>query len=199
VLSCPYDFNKARLIVHEMLDLMALDLVEKRLVTGQIVLDIGYDVECLTDSDIKSKYRGPVTVDHYGRKVPKPAHGSINIGRQTSSSMLIVKHGLQLFDRITNPDLLVRRVNVTACNTVDEETARVSPHGGEQIDFFTDVSALEESRKSEEKALERERKNQEAILKLQKKYGKNAVLKGMNLEEGATTKERNEQIGGHKA
>lgn len=199
VLSCPYDFTKARLIVHEMLDLLALELVEKRLVTPQIVLDIGYDVECLTNPTIARKYKGPVTVDFYGRRVPKPAHGSVNIGRQTSSAMLIIKSALELFDKIVNPDLLVRRVNVTACNTVDEKIAKNSAHGGEQIDLFTDVSALSEAVKKEEKALERERKNQEAILKLQKRYGKNAVLKGMNLEEGATTKERNGQIGGHKA
>ena len=199
VLSCPYSFDKARLIVHEMLDLLALDLVEKRLVTSQIVLDIGYDVECLTNPQVAGKYRGPITTDHYGRKVPNPAHGTTHIGRQTSSAMLIIKSALELFDRIVNPELLVRRVNVTACNTVDEELAKELPSGGEQIDFFTDVSALEKERAAEENALIRERKNQEAILKLQKRYGKNAVLKGMNLEDGATTKERNEQIGGHKA
>lgn len=199
VLSCPYSFDKARLIVHEMLDLLALDLVEKRLVTSQIVLDIGYDVECLTNPLIARKYRGPVTADFYGRKVPKPAHGSENIDRQTSSSSLIIKAGLALFDRIADKNLLVRRVNVTACNTIDESVARKLPSGGEQLDFFTDAESLERERKAENKALEKERKNQEAIIKLQKRYGKNAVLKGMNLEEGATTKERNEQIGGHKA
>lgn len=199
VLSCPYEIDKARLIVHEMLDLLALDLVEKRLVTNQIVLDIGYDVECLTDPRIANKYRGAVVADFYGRKVPKPAHGTANIGRFTSSGVLIIKTALELFDKIVNRDLLVRRVTVTACNTVDESTAEALPSGGEQLSFFTDASELERKHKAEEAALKKERKNQEAILKLQKRYGKNAVLKGMNLEEGATTMERNNQVGGHKA
>lgn len=199
VLSCPYEIDKARLIVHEMLDLLALDLVEKRLVTNQIVLDIGYDVECLTDPRIANKYRGAVVADFYGRKVPKPAHGTANIGRFTSSGVLIIKTALELFDKIVNRDLLVRRVTVTACNTVDESTAQALPSGGEQLSFFTDASELERKHKAEEAALKKERKNQEAILKLQKRYGKNAVLKGMNLEEGATTMERNNQVGGHKA
>ena len=199
VLSCPYEFDKARLIVHEMLDLLALDLVEKRLVTNQIVLDVGYDVECLTDPRIANKYRGAVVADFYGRKVPKPAHGTANIGRFTSSGALIIKTALTLFDKIVNRDLLVRRVSVTACNTIDESTAQALPSGGEQLSFFTDASELEKKHKAEEAAFKKERKNQEAILKLQKRYGKNAVLKGMNLEEGATTMERNNQVGGHKA
>ena len=199
VLSCPYEFEKTKLIVREMLDLLALELVEKRLVTSQIALDIGYDVECLTNPVISRKYRGPTVADFYGRRVPKPAHGTANMDRLTSSSSLIIKSALDLFDRIVDRDLLVRRVTVTACNTVDEATARALPSGGEQIDFFTDAVALEEKRAAEERALEKERKNQEAIIELQKRYGKNAVLKGMNLEQGATTKERNSQIGGHKA
>ncbi len=199
VLSCPYKFDKARLIVHEMLDLLALELVEKRLVTNQIVLDVGYDVECLTDPRIANKYRGAVVADYYGRKVPKPAHGTANIGRFTSSAMLIIKAALTVFDQVVNRDLLVRRVTVTACNTIDESAAEELPSGGEQLSFFTDAAELEKKRKAEEAALKKERKNQEAIIKLHKRYGKNAVLKGMNLEEGATTKERNSQIGGHKA
>ena len=198
VLPCPYDFDKTRLIIREMLDLLALNLVEKRLVTGQIVLDIGYDVECLTDPRISREYSGTVVTDHYGRKVPKPAHGTVNIGRQTSSSMLITKATLDLFDRIVNRNLTVRRVTVTACNTVDESTVKESS-GGEQIDFFTDIQSLEKEKEVEDKVLKKERKNQETILGLKKKYGKNAVLKGMNLEEGATTIERNGKVGGHKA
>ncbi len=199
VLSCPYDVPKARLIVHEMLDLLALDLVDKRLVTGQIVLDIGYDVECLTDDQRSGEYRGEIAVDRYGRKLPKPAHGSVNLDRQTSSSMLITKAGLELFDRIVNAKFTVRRVTITAANTVDEALAKERPVGGDQLNVFTDFTALEKEREAEEKALARERKRQEAILSLRKQYGKNAVLKGMNFEEGATTKERNGQIGGHKA
>ena len=199
VLSQPYSFDKARLIVHEMLDLLALDLVEKGLVTGQIVLDVGYDVECLTDPRIFGKYKGQIVSDFYGRRVPKPAHGSVNIGRLTSSATLIIKAALDLYDRIVSRDLLVRRVTVTACNTLYEKDAEKLPSGGEQVTLFTDTEELEKNRRAEENALKKERKNQEAIIKLQKRYGKNAVLKGMNLEEGATTKERNAQIGGHKA
>ncbi len=199
VLSHPYPFDKARLIVHEMLDLLALDLVEKRLVTNRIVLDIGYDVECLTEPRIANKYRGAVVSDHYGRRVPKPAHGTASIGRFTSSANLIIKATLNLFDKVVNRDLLVRRVTVTACNTIDEGAAEELPSGGEQLSFFTDAAELEMKRRAEEAALKKERKNQEAIVKLRKRYGKNAVLKGINLEEGATTMERNNQIGGHKA
>ncbi len=196
VLTCPYEFKKARLIVHEMLELLALELVEKRLVTSRIVLDIGYDVESLAEG---RNYRGEVVADRYDRKVPKPAHGSVNLGRQTSSAMLITRAALELFDRITDKELLVRRVTVTAANTVDEREAEKRPDAGEQIDIFTDVSALEAEREAEDRALERERKRQETIVNLRKQFGKNAVLKGMNLEEGATTKDRNSQIGGHKA
>ncbi len=199
VLSGPYTFEKARLIVHEMMDLLVLELVEKKLVTSQIVLDIGYDVECLTDPNISHEYHGPVTIDHYGRRIPKPAHGTENLDRKTSSSMLIIKATLKLFDRIVNPKLLVRRVTVTACNVIDENQAKNMPKSFEQVDLFTDYEALEKERKKEELTLQRERKRQETIIALQKQFGKNAVLKGMNFEEGATTKDRNGQIGGHKA
>ncbi len=199
VLTCPYPFDKARLIVHEMLDLLALDLVEKRLVTDQIVLDIGYDVECISDPRIAREYHGEVVADHYGRKVPKPAHGSVNLDRQTSSARLMIGAALSLFDRIVDPRLLVRRVTVTAANTVDEREAQSKPAAGEQLDIFSNADELEATREAEDQALERERKRQEAILELRRRYGKNAVLKGMNLEEGATTKDRNAQIGGHKA
>ncbi len=197
VLSCPYDAKKAKLIVREMVDLLVLDLVEKRLVTGQIVLDIGYDVECLTDPSID--YDGEIITDRYGRKIPKYAHGTINLDRQTSSTMLITNATLELFDRIVNPKLLVRRITVTACNTIDESQAKNMPHAYEQLDLFTDYSKAQEEREKEDLSLARERKRQEIIIELRKQFGKNAVLKGMNFEEGATTKERNEQIGGHKA
>ncbi len=199
VLTCPYPFPKARLIVHEMIDLMALDLVEKRLVTDQIVLDVGYDVESLKDPDISREYHGEVTMDHYGRRVPKHAHGTANLDRQTSSTRLLTEATLALFDRIVDPRLLVRRVTVTACNTVDECEAQEAPRVQEQMDFFTDYDAVEKARAAEDAALKRERKQQETILQLRRQFGKNAVLKGMNFEEGATTKERNAQIGGHKA
>ena len=197
VLSCPYDVKKAKLIVREMIDLLVLELVEKKLVTNQIVLDIGYDVECLTDPSVD--YDGEIISDRYGRKIPKYAHGTANLDRRTSSTMLITKATLELFDRIVNPKLYVRRVTVTACNTVDEANAKSTPESYEQLDLFTDYSATEKERKKEDEALIRERKCQEAIIELRHQFGKNAVLKGMNFEDGATTKDRNKQIGGHKA
>lgn len=198
VLHEPYDNTKARLIVHEMTDAAVLDLVEKGLVTNQMVLTIGYDIENLTNSEISRKYKGPVTTDHYGRKVPKHAHGTVNLGRQTSSFMLISAAVLDLFDRIVDPALLVRRVNVTANNLVDEHSIE-SNAAPEQLDLFTDYDDRQKKNEELEAALAKEKKRQEAIITLRNRYGKNAVIKGMNLQEGATTVSRNSQIGGHKA
>ena len=198
VLHCPYDNEKARLIVHEMTDLLVLDLVEKHLVTNQLVLTVGYDIENLTDPKISKYYTGPVTTDHYGRQIPKHAHGTVNLDRQTSSTRIIVEAMLGLFDRIVDKKLLVRRVNVSANRVVSESSVDTSAPM-EQLDLFTDYEELERKQKAEQAALEREKKAQKAIIELRKKYGKNAVLKGMNLQEGATTKDRNEQVGGHKA
>ncbi len=199
VLSCPYRSDKARLIVHEMIDLLALDLVEKRIVTNQIVLSISYDIENLTDAHIAREYNGEITTDHYGRQVPKHAHGTENLKFYTSSTKLITEATIALFDRIINEKLLVRRITVTACNIINEDKIRGRPLDGEQLDFFTDYEALAEKEKREKAYLLRERAKQEAIIELRRQYGKNAVLKGMNFEEGATTKERNGQIGGHRA
>lgn len=198
VLQCPYDFGKARLIVKEMTDLLVLDLVEKKLVTDQMVLTVGYDIESLADPAIRSRYKGEVTTDHYGRKVPKHAHGSVNLSRQTSSTQIIMDAVMELYDRIVDPDLLVRRVTVAANRVIDEEKAVKEEHF-EQMDLFTDYGALEKQNKEQEEKLVRERKLQEAMLSVKKKYGKNAMLKGMNLQDGAMTIERNNQIGGHKA
>lgn len=198
VLQCPYDHKKARLIVQEMADLLVLDLVDKGLVTDQMVLTVGYDIENLTDPAIKSRYRGETVTDRYGRKLPKHAHGTVNLGRQTSSTMLIMDAVLGLYDRITDKNLLVRRINVTA-NHVTEERAAAPAPAFEQLDLFTDYEALEKKRQEENAKLEREKQLQQAMLDIKKKYGKNAILKGMNLEEGAMSKERNKQIGGHKA
>ena len=198
VLTCPYNHEQARLVVKEMVDLLTLNLVEKRLVTDQIVLTIGYDIENLTDPDRRKNYKGQVTVDQYGRKIPKHAHGTVNLKKQTSSTYLITSAVMGLFDRITDPTLLVRRVNIVANHVVPE--AMVSEQQTmEQLDLFTDYEALERKRKEEKEALQKERKMQEAMLSIKKKYGKNAILKGMNLQEGATAKNRNSQIGGHKA
>lgn len=198
VLHCPYDFDKAKLIVREMTDLLALDLVDKGLVTNQMVLTIGYDVESLTNPEIRKAYKGPVTTDRYGRKVPKHAHGTANIGRWTSSSRLIMDAVMELYDRIVDRNLLVRRVTVAA-RRVAEESQTAGEESYEQLDIFTDYEALSRQREEEEAALDRERKMQEAVLAIKKKFGKNAILKGMNLTEGATTVARNGQIGGHKA
>lgn len=200
VLHCPYDFEKAKLIVREMTDLLVLDLVEKRLVTDQLVLTIGYDIENLTNPDICKKYKGEITTDGYGRKVPKHAHGTTNLGRQTSSTKLIIDAVMELYDNIVNPDLLVRRINVTANRLVDESEAKAIAEGSfEQLTLFTDFEAEQKKKEEEAAVLSKERKLQEAMLSVKKRYGKNAMLKGMNLQEGAMTIERNNQIGGHKA
>jgi len=198
VLQRPYTFEKARLIVREMTDLLVLDLVDKGLVTDQMVLTVGYDTENLSDLEISASYHGDVATDCYGRKVPKHAHGSANLGRQTSSAKLIMAAVMRLFDRIVDVNLLVRRINVTANNVVDETSVARADASG-QPDLFTDYGALQKKRAKEESILEREKRVQKAVLSIRKKFGKNAVLKGMNLQEGATTIERNKQIGGHKA
>ena len=198
VLHCPYDFEKARLVVKEMTDLMVLDLVDKRLVTDQIVLTVGYDIENLTDPDRRKKYRGAVTVDRYGRQIPKHAHGTTNLKKQTSSTRLITEAVLALYDQIVDKNLLIRRINITANKLVDENSVNKAEEF-EQLDLFTDYEAREKEEAKEEADLEREKRMQRAMLDIKKKFGKNAILKGMNLQEGATAKDRNEQIGGHKA
>jgi len=198
VLHCAYPFDNARLIAREMTDLLVLDLVDKRLVTDQLVLTVGYDIENLANPEIKKLYSGPITTDHYGRSVPKSAHGTVNLGRQTSSTKLIMNAVTELFERIVDKNLLVRRVNITANHVVDESTVQ-KKDSIEQLDLFTDYAAVQVEKEKEEAELEREKKVQQAMLEIKKKYGKNAILKGMNLEEGATTLERNKQIGGHKA
>ena len=196
VLHCPYDFDKGRLIVREMTELLVLDLVRKRLVTKQIVLDIGYDRESLT-GDRGKKYTGPVAMDHYGRKVPKHAHGTIRIDHYTSSTHAIMDAVLELYDRVVNKDLLIRRVNIAACNLISEDD--VPEDKPMQLDMFTDYEQLERDQKVQRAAEEKERKLQRVTLAIQDRFGKNAMLKGMNLMEGGTTIDRNGQIGGHKA
>jgi DNA polymerase V len=198
VLQCAYPFDKAKLIVREMTDLLVLDLVDKRLVTNQLVLTVGYDIENLANPKIKKLYSGPITTDHYGRSVPKSAHGTTNLGRQTSSTKLIIDAVIELFEHIVDKNLLVRRVNIAANHVVDERTIQ-KKDSFEQIDLFTDYVAAQAKKEEEEAELEREKKMQRTMLEIKKKYGKNSVLKGMNLEEGATTLDRNNQIGGHKA
>ena len=193
VLHQPYPWDKARLIVREMTDLLVLDLVEKGLVTDQLVLTVGYDMENITHGS----YRGEAVTDHYGRKIPKHAHGTVNLPFACSSTSRIMEAVVGLFDRIADPALLVRRITIGANHVVEERSLPREPEW-QQLDLLADPE--EERRKAEEKAaLERERRRQKVVLHIRHKYGKNAILRGMNLEEGATAVERNSQIGGHKA
>ena len=198
VLQSPYTFKKARVVIREMAEAMALKLVSRRLVTSQLIITVSYDRECLENPDIRALYNGEVTKDYYGRMVPKHAHGTVNLKQQTSSSRLIMKAAEELYDSIVNPDLLVRRLNITAANVVSEESIK-NKKVPEQLDIFTDYEALNRQREEERKALEKERRMQEAQLKIKQRYGKNAILRGLNFDEGATAIERNKQIGGHKA
>lgn len=198
VLHCPYEFDKARLVVKEMTDLMVLDLVDKGLVTNQIVLTIGYDIENITDKNRSQSYKGTVTTNYYGKKVPKPAHGTTNLPKQTSSTTLITNAVMELYDKIVNKKLLIRRINIVANKLVDEHSVK-SANKYEQLDLFTDYEVLQKQREKENAESEREKRMQNTILDIKKKFGKNAILKGMNLQEGATAKDRNNQIGGHKA
>ena len=199
VLQEPYTFKKARVVIREMAEGMALDLVSKRLVTDQLVLTVGYDAECLTRPEIREKYHGEITTNHYGKPVPKHAHGTFNFERPTSSSRLIMDGATKLFDRCVNPDLLIRRLNLTTNHVVSEASVSAQDCAPQQLDLFTDYEALEKQRQAEQAKLDKERRMQEAQLKIKKRFGKNAILRGLNFEEGATAKERNKQIGGHKA
>ena len=194
VLTCPYDYEKTRIIVQEMTDMLSLDLVDKGLVTDQLVLTVGYDIENLTDANRRSKYQGEITTDRYGRKIPKHAHGTANLECPTSSTAMMIQAMLALYDRIVDRELLTRRITVVANNVVSEKRVQQRQEYV-QMDLFTDYA--EEQKKQE--ALKREKSIQAALLDIKKRYGKNAVLKGTNLQEGATAKDRNAQIGGHKA
>ncbi len=200
VLSSPYEYDKARLIVHEMVDLLVLDLIEKRLVTNQIVLTLGYDADDLKNPDIRRNYLGEICVDRYGRQVPKHAHGTVRLKDYGSSTAEITRAALRLFDRIADPRFHVRRVNVTACNVLDEtEAQRRRAVVPVQLELFSDEATPAPNHAVEAQRLARERAENEVIIQLRRRYGKNAILKGMNLQDGATTRERNGQIGGHSA
>ena len=198
VLQSPYTYEKAKIIVHEMTDLLVLDLVDKGMMTDQIVLTIGYDIENLNNPEIRKTYRGAITTDHYGRQVPKHAHGTSNLMKHTASTKIILEAVMELYDRVTDKNLLIRRIYVTANHVIDEKTVR-KEKSFEQLDLFTDYEALQKKEEEKEALLQKEKKMQQAILAIKKKYGKNAILKGTNFEEGAMTIKRNNQIGGHKA
>lgn len=199
VLQEPYTFEKARVVVMEMADSIALDLVDKRVVADQMILTVSYDRESLTNPSVRAYYTGEVTRDYYGREVPKHAHGTANLGRHTSSSHLIIDAVMELYDRIVNRHLLIRRLNITTNHVIPESKAKKPAAEPIQLDLFTDYEALEKQKQEEENRLKKERRLQEAILSIKKRYGKNAMLKGNNFSDGATQRERNNQIGGHKA
>lgn len=196
VLKCPYDFEKGRLIVHEMTELLSLDLVRKGVVTKKLTLTVGYDRESLMGERGRN-YTGQIVKDHYGRKIPKHAHGTENIDHYTSSAQLMVAAVLRLYERIVDVDLLIRRVTIAAENVIFEN--EIPDEAPVQLDFFTDFETAENERTKMKESEEKERRLQRATLAIQEKYGKNALLKGMNFLEGGTTRERNGQIGGHKA
>lgn len=198
VLQSPYPYNKARLITREMTELLALDLVSKHLVTDQVVLTIGYDVENLADPERRARYTGDVVTDHYGRRIPKHAHGTANLKMPTSSTRLIMDGMMDIFDRVVDPDLLVRRVTIVA-NRIRREDEIPEKPATEQLSFLIDYEEREREEAAEAEALSKERRAQEAMLMIKQKYGSNAILKGLNFEEGATSRDRNKQIGGHKA
>ena len=191
VLHCPYSYDKTKLIVREMADLLALDLVSKKIVTEQLVLTIGYDIENVTDD-----YKGSVTIDHYGRSVPKHAHGTINLDYKTSSSKIISNAMIKLYDEIINPKLYVRRVTMAATKLANEEEEKDKIRY-RQLDLFSSLDDENNKLDYDREVLKEENNLQNAMLKIKEKYGKNAILKGMDLEDGAMTISRNRQIGGH--
>lgn len=200
VLTEPYTFDKARNVVMEMADATSLELVEKRLLTNQLVLTVSYDRESLTRPDIASKYHGEIVMDYYGRPVPKHAHGTANLASYSSSSREIIDAVMYLYDRIVNRDLLIRRLNISTNHVIREDNRPLEMEkSSQQLDLFTDYESVEKTQKNKQKELEKERRMQEAVIKIKQRFGKNAILKGTSYAEGATAKERNKQIGGHHA
>ena len=199
VLQYPYDFEKARNVIHEMAEAAALDLVDKKMVTDQVVITVNYDIESLEDQAIRKKYKNRLKKDWYGRMAPKPAHGTENLDHPRSSGKKISMAALSLYDRIVDPDLLIRKLNISLNHILPEDSEEVKKPVYEQLDLFTDYKELRKQREKEHVDEERERKLQEAMLSIKGKYGKNAILKGTNFKDGATGRERNKQVGGHKA
>ena len=195
VLHTPYDYNKTKLIIKEMIDSLSLDLVAKGKITNQLVLTINYDIENLKNKDIN--YNGELSHDNYGRTIPKPAHGTIRLDYRTSSTKVLSRKILELYDKIIRPKLLIRKINIAACNIVDEYLIdKEEVH--EQLDLFGNCAQkVKESEKDKNEQKDELRLNK-TMLELKNKYGKNSIFKAMSLEEGSTLKERNEQVGGHK-
>lgn len=199
VLQEPYDFKKATVVAKEMAEAMALELVAKRMVADQLILTVGYDAESLTRPDIRAKYHGEITTNYYGKHVPKHAHGTWNFDAPTSSSRLMMDAVATLFDQLVNPDLLIRHLNLSVNHVVAESTLATRHAQPQQLDLFTDYEALEKQKQEQQEQHDKERRLQEVQLKIKQRFGKNSILRGLNFEEGATAKERNSQIGGHKA
>ena len=203
VLRQPYTFGQARNVVSEMADAISLKLVEKRLTTNQLVLTVGYDRESLSRPEIAAHYHGEIVTDRYGRQVPKSAHGTVNLCEQTSSSREIIGAVTKLYDSIVNRNLLIRRLNICTNHVIPEKQEaelREQGSGGKalQLDLFTDYEALEQQEKDKKEQREKERRMQEAILSIKQRFGKNAILRGTSYADGATGRERNNQIGGHR-
>lgn len=198
VLQSPYTVDKARTVVLEMADSVSYDLIEKDLITNQLVLTVGYDVESLSNQNIASNYHGGIHTDRYGRKVPSHAHGTINLESPTSSANVLIEKIAQLYDRIVNPKFLIRRLTLSLNNLVSEASVNTNP-GVRQLSLFDDFDEIEAKENRSREKRDRERRQQEAILKLRHKFGKNVVLRGLNFSDGATQKDRNNQIGGHKS
>ena len=200
VLQCPYTAERARLVVKEMADQLALGLVGKGLVTDQVVLTAGYDIENLKSADLKNNYHGEVKTDRYGRSIPKHAHGTAHLEQYSSSGREIVRTVMELYDRIIDSSLLIRRLNLVAANVIPEaEAVQKNKEEYVQLDLFTDYAAVRDEEERKMAELEKEKRIQQAVVEIKSRFGKNAVLKGMNLLDGATAKDRNQQIGGHKA
>ena len=198
VLKEPYDFEKAKIVAKEMTDMLVLSLTEKHLMTDQMVLHVGYDTVNLATPEQKRAYKGPTKINHYGREVPKSGHGSVNLGKYSSSSNLIIEAVADLFDRVVDRNLFIRRINVTANHVLNEADAPQAPAEEEQLDLFESSAERKQKQEEEQAKLDKEKRLQRAILDIKKKMGKNAMLRGMNLLEGATAKERNQQVGGHR-
>lgn len=199
VLQEPYTFEKARVVMHEMADAMALTLLSKGLVTNQLVIHVNYDRESLNQPQIQQKYHGNITIDSYGRSVPHPTRGTAPLEDYTSSSIEICKTVMQAFDRVVNPQLLMRQINLVACNVIPENQIPKKEKQAIQLDLFTDYEALKKEQQAETEQVQKELRVQKTILKIKQDFGKNAILKGINFADGATMIERNSQIGGHKA
>ena len=197
VLHCPYTAEQAKNVILEMADAVSLELLDKKLLTDQLVITVGYDVESLRNPDITARYHGRMTTDHYGRRVPAHSHGTINLDRPTCAADILISKTAELYDRIINRDLLVRRLTLTINRVMREENGHESPRAV-QLDLFSDYDEIKRQHEREMSARETERRRQEAVLKIKKLFGKNSILKGLNYSDGATQRDRNRQIGGHR-